>query len=361
MLLRNDYRLVFKSANGYVSKNTSFWFFFAGFLFLISLLAFEVNAEPEIEDELQTWASFTWDNDILIGEDGAYTNGIYASIYNVYPDYKYPSYKYSQGDTPWYFKTQRYLLPDTKSKKYVEVHNFGQIMFTPSDISQTIPGPGDGLYAGVLFWNASLLMANDDYADIASMLLGVVGPLSGAEQTQKLVHEITDSTEPQGWDSQLDNELVFMFSRGRFWRNYVSKFDSIEIDWVGGAEAELGTMSTAINGSVYVRLGENLANSYATFSLVSQRQSNPMAFPNSYYFYIGTAATYGFQNIILDGNTYRDSPSVDHDNYGDISTLGFTWSAQSWGLSFNVNKTNLSISSDDPSIKFASITVYWKY
>ena len=42
--------------------------------------------------------------------------------------------------------------------------------------------------------------------------VGVVGEWSFAEDSQKAVHEIIDSEEPLGWDTQTDNETVFKFS-----------------------------------------------------------------------------------------------------------------------------------------------------
>lgn len=336
--------------------------------FIIGLFSLQTQAESQIDTQIearaepvndkfrQTWASFTWDNDSLVGEDGAYTNGFSGSVYYVYPEFDS-----RETDLSWYFNIQRRLLPKTAKKHYVELHNFGQLMITPTDISISDPAPEDGIYAGLLFWQGSVLMANTNYSDISSLLLGIIGPLSGAEQTQKVVHDFTGSTEPLGWDTQLENEVVFMLSRARFWRDTATKINSLELDWVGGLEANLGTFDTSVDGSFYMRLGEDLEGSYSTFALVSHRQSNPMAFPGSYYFYAGVSLNYGIHSIITDGNTYRDSRSFDHDKYGDLATLGFTWSAQTWGMSFNINKSDMVLSTDTPSMKFASLTLYWRY
>jgi len=321
----------------------------------LCLISVNVQANNLTLKNNQSWASFTWDNDVVVGEDGAYTNGLYASVYNIYPDSKK-----RELDNAWYFEIQRLMLRNSPNEKYVELHNFGQLMITPIDINKRLPDVSDGLYAGVLFWQGSLLMADDEHADIASLLLGVVGPLSVAEQTQKMVHDITGSTEPQGWDTQLENELVFTFTRGRYWRLPVTQLETQEMDWVGGLELDIGTFGTALDGSLYIRLGEGLAGSYATFSLVSHRQSNPMAFPSSYYFYAGVSTGYSFYNVIFDGNTYRDSRSLERDRFTNIATFGFTWSAQSWGVSMNLNKSDVLVETDNESIKFASITLYWR-
>jgi hypothetical protein len=38
------------------------------------------------------------------------------------------------------------------------------------------------------------------------LTVGVVGPASFAEQTQKRIHEIVNADEPRGWNTQLKNE-----------------------------------------------------------------------------------------------------------------------------------------------------------
>jgi len=324
-------------------------------VYFLCLISVNTYANNSILETNQSWASFTWDNDVVVGEDGAYTNGLYASIYNVYPDVDK-----REIDTAWYFDIQRLMLKNSPGERYVELHNFGQLMVTPVDINKTVLDANDGLYAGVLFWQGSLLMADKEHADIASLLLGIVGPLSVAEQTQKMVHDVTGSTEPQGWDTQLKNELIFTFTRGRYWRLPETQFETFEMDWIGGLELDVGTFGTSLDGSIFVRLGEGLAGSYATFSLVSHRQSNPMAFPGSYYFYAGLGTGYNFYNILFDGNTYRDSRSLERDRFSNLATLGFTWSAQTWGLSVNINKSDVLLETENESIKFASVTVYWR-
>ena len=71
-----------------------------------------------------------------------------------------------------------------------------------------------------------------------------MGPSSGAEFAQEQVHSLTGSDEPEGWDTQLENEPVFQFSRGRVWRSWESA--DKHFDLLLDSEAKLGTISSAV-------------------------------------------------------------------------------------------------------------------
>ncbi len=65
-----------------------------------------------------------------------------------------------------------------------------QLMQTPSDIKIPALIENEAPYAGLLVWSGNLHAFDDRVADGLSLTLGVVGPLSGAEQAQKWVHAL---------------------------------------------------------------------------------------------------------------------------------------------------------------------------
>src|SRR3546814_15174227 len=90
-------------------------------------------------------------------------------------------------------------------------------MYTPDDVALRNPPLDDRPYAGWLYGSVGLIAETGRRLDQLELTLGVVGPASLAEQTQKLIHEITDSQEPRGWDTQLENEPggVLHYTRSR--------------------------------------------------------------------------------------------------------------------------------------------------
>src|SRR3546814_4711146 len=73
-------------------------------------------------------------------------------------------------------------------------------MYTPDDVALRNPPLDDRPYAGWLYGSVGLIAETGRRLDQLELTLGVVGPASLTEQTQKLIHEITDSQEPRGWD-----------------------------------------------------------------------------------------------------------------------------------------------------------------
>ena len=160
-------------------------------------------------------SSLTIDNDLFVSSDNGYTNGIY----------------YSWADTPdnnkaeigWLVQAMRWSLTERGSAaNEYSVKTIGQSMVTPDDIKLEDPPqpPEDLPYAGLLFYNDIWIRAYAQQAEKIGVTVGVVGEYSFAEQSQKLVHEILDGDEPIGWDTQLNDEIVFQFSRAQVWRSW---------------------------------------------------------------------------------------------------------------------------------------------
>ena len=281
------------------------------------------------------WWSFTLDNDLFVGTDDGYTNGLYLSWYDT-PDN-------SQPDPGFLANWMMWAMPDDDRKPTAEiaVGSLGQTMITPEDITlEDPPLPPDDLpYAGLLFYNDSYVRAYRDRADRVSTVIGVVGEYSFAEQTQKFVHEITGSDEPMGWDTQLDDELVFQFGMGSTWRSWVSAGGNADL--LLGADAAIGTISSNLGVSAMFRYGDGLARNFSNVVMISQRASNPVAVNGGWYLFGGIGARYLANQIFLDGNTYDDdAESVDYDAGTVPVMLGIAYSWQGLSLSFAINDLN---------------------
>ena len=95
----------------------------------------------------------------------------------------------------------------------------GQSMFVPIDI--TLAAPLDERpYAGWLYASIGLGVESGKRLDPFGITLHMIGPASLAEQTQKLIHEITGSAEPRVRDTQLGDELGGILSYQRSWREF---------------------------------------------------------------------------------------------------------------------------------------------
>ncbi len=279
------------------------------------------------------WVSCTLDNDLFVGEDSGYTNGLYIALYDIKNNDVNPS-------PSWMLKPLLWSLPKGKILESIHSYTIGQTIMTPEDISLEEPGPNDMPYAGLLTLNNTFLSINENYADKISTIIGILGPLSGAEQTQKSIHKMIGATEPKGWDSQLENEIVIEFSRARAYRTWKSDFENWDI--ISTGEIRLGTLSSSINAGAMLRFGKNLEHSYASVLYASTRTMNPISIgAENWNIYIGLTAEYTFNQIFTNGNTFQDSSTLDYKHEKIRSTLGISYSWKSYAFSFAINDLNI--------------------
>lgn len=87
--------------------------------------------------------------------------------------------------------------------------SLSQNMYTPSDIKVSDLMVNDRPYGGWMY--ASLSRISTDRIEErrlkSELSLGVIGSISFAEETQKIIHELINSPEPMGWDHQIKNDV----------------------------------------------------------------------------------------------------------------------------------------------------------
>lgn len=323
----------------------------------ILLLCFSLGANNVLaQDEGTSWFSFSFDNDIFAGTDGGYTNGIYLNWAEIMSQDMYTG-----RETGWHHWLQSRLTKADKAERIVTTNNFGQSMITPTDILQNPPDPNDTPYAGLLYWQGTVLASKGQHTDFANLLLGVVGPAALAEQSQKIVHSATGSDAPQGWDYQLRNEPLFALQYGRLWqRAHLNKDRLVENDFIGGFQTSVGNFESSAELSVYARIGKKLETSYGTMAMVSNRELNPITHSNRWFAYIGGSVRYIANNIALDGNTFRNGPSIDYDNLQNRYIVGIAYSKRNWGLSYNFIDFGSLENENATRQRFGSLTFLWR-
>lgn len=112
----------------------------------------------------------------------------------------------------WFLRTAAWMPFFEPSAERRFVVSLGQRIYTPADIERREPIEDDRPYAGWLYLSIGLLTDHrrePRYADKLDLVLGQVGPNSGAESVQRPVHKITGGDRPRGWDNQLHNETTF--------------------------------------------------------------------------------------------------------------------------------------------------------
>ncbi len=159
-----------------------------------------------------------------------------------------------------------------------------QLMVTPADISQEEPQFNDiPPYAGHLSLSSTLWSwSADSITGGYGAHIGVVGPESGAEASQKWVHKITGSERPpKGWDNQLGTDVVggFQAAHGRKLLQAGGQRGDLEQQFSAVGSGLLSSFRTSATVGVIWRMGRNLP---ANFIPDYAGSSSAIALPGSF-------------------------------------------------------------------------------
>jgi lipid A 3-O-deacylase len=264
-------------------------------------------AEERFEEDDKDIFNVVIENDSFAGTDRDYTNGIRFGWLS------------SEEDMPDWVQSVASILPlASDGHKRISI-SAGQSMYASQDIRRATPLPGDHPYAGWLYGSVGMVSDTGKTLDNVMLTLGVVGPLSFAEQTQKFVHRVIGSPRPKGWDHQLKNEPGFILTYERKWRG-LYEFSSIGIgvDATPHVGINLGNVNTDVSAGVTFRLGYDLPADYGPPRIRPSLPGSDFFIPSKtlggYLFTtIGERAV--VRNIFLDGNSFRDGPHVNRETF----------------------------------------------
>ena len=252
-----------------------------------------------------TLTSITVENDFFVGYDHHYTNGVQLAFA---------------------------ATPST-------VVAFGQRMYTPTNTDTATPDPKDRPYAGWLYALTDTRLPTTDTIDHLTLSLGMVGPHALGRQAQNAVHRVLGNAEAKGWDSQIGSEATLLVGYERAWPRVVSgQIGERSYDVATRVGGEIGNVFTYAATGAVVRYGHNLPDDIPVthISLGPPRDGYRGARESGWYVWAGVDARAVAHNMFLDGNTVRDSPSVQRKPFGYDGQLGaaFAWPLARVGFAY---------------------------
>lgn len=261
------------------------------------------------------WAGwqFQGENDAIAlfsGSDEHYTNGLrFAMVRN--PEFN-PGWVDRFGD--WY--CARFCGDEPTEEVFG--WSFGQNLFTPDDISITALILDDRPYAAVLYGSLFVDFVDDleTRKQTVELQFGIVGPEAGGESVQREFHQLIDDELPMGWDNQLGFEPILNlgYQQERRWILIGKRAEGLAIvDVVPHWGFAVGNLTTRVNAGGTLRLGKNLAgfpqaDIANTFGGGGGRANRPNF---EAYVFLGVDGRAVAHNLLLDGNTFKDSHEVD--------------------------------------------------
>lgn len=314
-------------------------------------------ASPEARSD-DTYISLSHENDNLGGNsDRYYTSGSRVTVFNA--GIQVPPVIDELAEA-----IPTFDLNETTSTFYT----LGQNLYTPLDIRLAQQPENERPWAGFLYGSIGFATLTENeqitpHIDEVELTLGVVGSESFGEQTQKFVHKyISNSPEPQGWDNQLAFEPVFALA----WQRRMPYAFSYDLGSFANFRVEpnfsvsLGTLRTYAGAGAMAVLGSS-----KNMDTPSRVRPAP---PGTGYFetqpgkvdwqvFAGFDARLVGQDVFLDGNTFKDSHSVDKEYLVGDASAGVSLSFSDYRMSYTLNARSKEFKDQQEESVFGSVTL----
>ncbi|MFP4314469.1 MAG: lipid A deacylase LpxR family protein [Alphaproteobacteria bacterium] len=304
------------------------------------------------------YLSLSIENDFLGGgTDQFYTSGLRLTYFN------------SGTDVPVFMDELADYIPTFDINKTTSTFfTIGQNIYTPQDIAIARNQNDDRPWAGFLYGSVGLFTLDDNHVDELEFTLGMVGPKSLGEQTQKFIHRhVSDSSIPKGWKNQLEFEPGVILSWQRRWpRAYTYDLAGYRFRAEPNIAVSLGNIYTYASTGIMLSLAPNKGILQDT-----QPRVRP-ALPGSGYFetpednwswqiFAGADGRALARNIFLDGNTFSDSHSVEKEHFVADLTAGVAFTFDDYRLAYSINHRSDEFKGQGDDSIFGSLTLSTRF
>jgi lipid A 3-O-deacylase len=281
---------------------------------LASTAAFAAD-QCEQRTDLPPTVNFRVDNDLFGNQDQGYSNGVQLTL--VSPNLT------DYTDDPCLPRLARWvngylnaLTPEGFEQQNM-VATFAHAIFTPTDFTRSDLIVDDRPYAAALLVGLGYNARNGDHLRTTQLQFGIVGPSARGEQVQNEVHKMLGDEPFQGWDNQLRDEPVFRIVHERMRRFSPEEKGTWGWDAITHYGGSLGNLATYANAGAELRFGCHLPDDFGSTPLrpagenTAPTRSRSPGGPVGFHLFLTTDARWVLRDITLDGNTWKDSHSVD--------------------------------------------------
>jgi hypothetical protein len=290
------------------------------------------------------FASFTFENDFFTGTDQHYTNGVQLAFLT------------DLDAAPQWLQS---LSADPQM-----VVAFGQRIYTPTNCDIERPNPNDRPYAGWAYVMGDLRTRNGPTIDHLSATVGIVGPASGAKQTQDGFHRLLGESGSNGWGTQVRNKPTFMAGYERAWPNvWQDSLGSHRMDLGLRTGGSIGTPLSYAEAGAVARYGSNLPTDLPVthVSLGPPRDGYRGTPEFGWYVWLGFDAHAVAYNEFIQGSTFAGGPRVERENFGTDVQLGVAAAWPRARVGFTVVRRSREFVGQPASDRYGQIVVSVAY
>lgn len=211
-------------------------------LFCLLVANFLPAQEIETPQLLRSFA-LAYENDVLKAGLGAPTDYYYTG--GTFLDFNLPCLQKNP--------VSKILvrLPHSYDESFgISLNSLG---FTPTNTESDTIVTGDRPFAGTIYLGLNRVSCNPlkQWRLTSRIDVGAIGPVAGAYETQKFIHEQTNNNPPHGWQFQIENDLYLNYSlkleKGLTNKNIV--------ELIGYGTVNAGTIYSNANVGLKIRAG----------------------------------------------------------------------------------------------------------
>ncbi len=324
-----------------------------------------VNREERVSSDQRLFMIY-FENDIFANTDEYYTNAVKLTWLTKNID------RYEEVLPSWSNQTTD-SIPMVRQSTPEEgaAHNIGfslgHNIYTPENTQKESLIEEDRPYAGWLYGSIALHRKKPRSLNTFELTLGIVGPSAYGEDTQNTVHEYSDSPTAKGWDNELRDEPGVMLSWQQSLKPLILDRDRARFDFIPNYGLTLGNVFTYANLGGEARLGINVPDDFGT-SLISPGSNlsspmNPAEILSDFGFhvFIGAEGRAVLQNIFLDGNTWKDSHSVDKKHFVADLYAGLALTYGRFRLAYTHVFRTREFDNQDDGQQFGSVNISYSF
>jgi lipid A 3-O-deacylase len=259
------------------------------------------------------------ENDAFAGTDRDYTSGVKLSWTSRW--IPAPETESDDQDRKGWVASTLNILPFFKRPGDQRAFSIliGQTIYTPEDLKRSDLILDDRPYAGYTYLGLAVNRTTQKIMDTIELDIGIVGPHSYAEDVQEWVHRLLGSQEAKGWNNQLKDEFALELIYERKWKLAASKIgNGFGYDFIPHLGGRFGNVYIYANTGAEFRFGWNPPGDFGTCpirpgcetgSAIDMDGGPGRSFGIHAFFNVDGRAV--LRDIFLDGNTWKDSHSVD--------------------------------------------------
>ncbi len=312
-----------------------------GIWLLVLMIAYESAAASD-----QRGIRFvSMDNDVFAQTDDHYTNGFQVGWVSGYLN------DYKDAPVPGFVARGLNHLPlvsSTERQRFIS-HSLSHRIFTPTDTAASAPIEDDVPYSGMLFVSLTAGAQDARTMDALTFYYGIAGPAARGDEVQNEFHRLINSEKVNGWDNQIGDEFILNLGyehRRRLWS--FGDRAGWGGDIIGQAGGTLGNLMSMVTAGVGVRFGWGVPDNYGIppqffgEETIGARPYTRYGTDSGIWLFALLNGSLIANAIFWDGNTFKDSMSVDYDPEIARLYVGINARSGQWSSSFAITTTTVS-------------------